>query len=152
MKKRAVRYMACVLCLVLIAIMLSPLSTAADTISDEKGCKNTYMDVEEEVLEEDMAPRISLFSAEPEGLAKADLPSSYRSDQVSVNGTAVSYLPDSFRNQNPYGSCWAFSALGACEASLIRKGLAEGDIDLSERHLAYYFYNKPTRHSKRKGF
>ena len=47
-----------------------------------------------------------------------------------------------FKHTNPYGICWTFSVLAACEASMIRNGLATGSIDLSERHLAYYFYNK----------
>ena len=46
------------------------------------------------------------------------------------------------RDQNPYGCCWAFAALGACEASMVAKGVSANAIDLSERHLAYYFYKK----------
>ena len=48
------------------------------------------------------------------------------------------------RDQGIYGTCWAFSAIGACESGLISKGLAGMDIDLSERQLAYYFYQKGT--------
>ena len=44
------------------------------------------------------------------------------------------------RSQSPYGSCWAFSSIGSLEADLISKG-AGTDIDLSELHLAYYYYN-----------
>jgi len=74
---------------------------------------------------------------------RAAYPSAYRSDRVDVNGDGVmeSTLP-ALRNQNPYGTCWAFAAIGACEANLIRKGLADTNIDLSESHLAYFFYNK----------
>ena len=43
------------------------------------------------------------------------------------------------RNQNPWGTCWAFSTLGVMESALIKEGeVAKGDIDLSERHLAYF--------------
>ena len=48
----------------------------------------------------------------------------------------------SLKNQGSYGTCWAFAAVGAGEASLISQGKATTDIDLSERHLAYFFYNK----------
>lgn len=45
------------------------------------------------------------------------------------------------RNQNPYGTCWAFSTIGTMEADLISRG-AGTDIDLSELHLAYYAFNQ----------
>lgn len=50
----------------------------------------------------------------------------------------------SLKNQGSYGTCWAFAAIGAGEASLIAQGKVTTSIDLSERHLAYYFYNKGT--------
>ena len=57
-------------------------------------------------------------------------------------------LPDSFdlrrkglvspvKEQSPYGTCWAFSAINSIETSLMAR---EPDIDLSEWHLAYYTY------------
>ena len=55
-------------------------------------------------------------------------------------------LPDnlpSVRNQNPYGTCWAFSTIGSIEADVIADG---SSADLSETHLAYYVshsYNDP---------
>ncbi len=39
------------------------------------------------------------------------------------------------RDQNPYGTCWAFSAIGAVETDLLHDGT---DIDLSELQLVYY--------------
>lgn len=149
MSKRAVAVTAWLLSLVLLAGVHLPISVSADTVSvnstessKKTEIKNTYMDIEEEMLDEDKRPRVSDFAVYADRMGRNQLPVSYRSDQVSENGVQVSYLPDGFRNQNPYGTCWAFSALGACEASLIRKGLATSEIDLSERHLAYYFYNK----------
>lgn len=106
-----------------------------------------YTDLDFE-LPEDQTEReneISTYALEPEradSISENELPAAYRSDAVEVDGKQVSYLPLAFRNQNPYGICWTFSALAACEASMIRNGLATGSIDLSERHLAYYFYNK----------
>lgn len=42
------------------------------------------------------------------------------------------------RNQNPYGSCWAFSSLTMGETAAKKQGI---DKDLSELHLAYFSYN-----------
>ncbi|MDE7260124.1 MAG: hypothetical protein K2N77_12925, partial [Lachnospiraceae bacterium] len=46
------------------------------------------------------------------------------------------------RNQNPWGTCWAFATLGTMEISLVMQGLADKDtVDLAERHLAYFTYH-----------
>ena len=46
-----------------------------------------------------------------------------------------------YRNQNPYGTCWAFASTGLAEFDLINDGTADSSIDLSELALAYYSYN-----------
>lgn len=51
-----------------------------------------------------------------------------------------SLLP-TVRNQGIYNTCWAFSALASAEASIIKKGYATSTLDLSEYHLAYFFYH-----------
>ena len=68
--------------------------------------------------------------------ARAILPSYYDS-RTSGYITSV-------RNQEPFGTCWAFGALAAGEASMIKKGIADTGIDLSELHLAYFFYHPQT--------
>ncbi len=46
------------------------------------------------------------------------------------------------RNQNPYGSCWAFSTLATAESNIITQfGVDPADIDLSEMQLIYYMYH-----------
>ena len=48
------------------------------------------------------------------------------------------------RDQNPYGSCWAHSAMALIEFYMINHGMlgAGTDIDLSELHTIYYTYNQ----------
>lgn len=51
------------------------------------------------------------------------------------------YLP-AIRNQGSWGACWSFSLSGAMEVSMIRDmGAAADNVDLSERHLAYFGFN-----------
>lgn len=147
-----------ILALVLAAVVLSDVSMPvyADRSKNDaaqpqeqsvSGNATGYTDLDFE-LPEDQAERengIAVFSLEAEGtgaVSENELPTAYRSDAVEADGKQISYLPTAFRDQNPYGICWTFSVLAACEASMIRNGLATRSIDLSERHLAYYFYNK----------
>ena len=43
-------------------------------------------------------------------------------------------------DQSPYGTCWAFAAIGAMEASYVAQGFGSEAPDLSELHLAWYTY------------
>lgn len=47
------------------------------------------------------------------------------------------------RNQDPFGTCWTFSAMAAAESNLIHEKaiLTKDNADLSEWYLAYYGYN-----------
>lgn len=47
-------------------------------------------------------------------------------------------------DQGDTNSCWAFSIISAIESNLIKKGYATNTINLSENHLAYFFYNRVT--------
>ncbi len=69
------------------------------------------------------APEIDLASA-------ADLPASY---DLRVEGAVTD-----IRDQNPYGTCWAFGAMASLESTFRKAG--EGTFDLSEWHLAYFAY------------
>ncbi len=59
----------------------------------------------------------------------AEVPAVY--NPIEDNST----MPD-LRDQNPYGTCWAFSSIALAEMSLLRK--ENKLIDLSELHLVYY--------------
>ena len=68
----------------------------------------------------------------------------YTADGVADETFPSSYIPDmeelpDVRNQNPYGTCWAYSSIALAELSILKQ---EGKmVDLSELHLAYYLYN-----------
>ncbi len=73
-----------------------------------------------------------------EGLHTAAYPSTY--DLRNVSG--VSYVT-SVRNQNPFGTCWAFGTMGSLESTTLRnkQGVsAAAEPDYSEWHLAYFAY------------
>ncbi len=42
------------------------------------------------------------------------------------------------KSQLPWSSCWAFGALSSIESNMIKKGLADSSIDLSERYLIFF--------------
>ena len=73
-----------------------------------------------------------------DGISTIDnvVPSSYQTDTNYLN----SNYPD-VRDQDPYGTCWAFSTMGLLEYDLINKKLADKSINLSPLQLAYFTYN-----------
>jgi len=51
------------------------------------------------------------------------------------------YYKGYYTNQKGTNWCWLFAGLGAAESNLAKRGLASG-IDLSEKYVAYWAYNK----------
>lgn len=47
-------------------------------------------------------------------------------------------------DQGNSNNCWAFSTIAAIESNLVKKGYANSTLNLSENHLAYFFYNRQT--------
>lgn len=64
------------------------------------------------------------------------IPASYQSDISQLNA-----LYPAVRDQNPYGTCWAFATIGAAEFDLINKGQLSQSADLSELQLSYFTFN-----------
>ena len=61
--------------------------------------------------------------------AETSIPAAYDSRQYG-------YVTE--KKEQYGGACWAFAAIAATESSLIKSGLADNSIDLSEFHLVYY--------------
>ena len=75
---------------------------------------------------------ISVQAQESEASTEAELPAKYDSRDYGC----ITSKKDQYG-----GTCWAFASIAAAESSLIRTGLADSSIDLSEFHLAYYTYH-----------
>lgn len=70
-------------------------------------------------------------------------------NQFFDNEYASKYVPEKnsltyLKNQGNYGTCWAHSATFMAENSLVKQGLADTSINLSELQLAYFAYNSGT--------
>lgn len=57
-----------------------------------------------------------------------------------LTGKVANHVED----QGNYNTCWAFSTIAAIESNLIKKGYENANVNLSENHLAYFFYNRVT--------
>ena len=68
-------------------------------------------------------------------MARAAIPAKYDSRSQGVI--------TSVKDQDPFGTCWAFGAIAAAEASILSQGLASS-VDLSERQLSYFAFHKTT--------
>lgn len=100
----------------------------------------------EEEKEEELEPirNLTLLDAGPE--VESDLTSVY-----AAYGSREAAYPESYdsrqlglitpvKNQNPFGTCWAFGMAALLETSLLSQN--KGTYDLSEEHLSYFFSNR----------
>ena len=85
---------------------------------------------------EDYQPTITYNVVDGELVATAYVPYFYLKQNETVNNEIDLELPK-VRDQGPYGTCWAFSAIGGMEIDLIAGGESV-EINLSELFLAYF--------------
>ena len=103
-----------------------------DTESDAElfgsdDAKQEFQDGEATEVESDLT---SVYAAY--GSRETAFPSSYDSRKEG--------LVTSVKNQNPFGTCWAFGMAAIMETSLLAQN--KGIYDLSEEHLSYFFSNR----------
>ena len=125
--------------------------------------ENSNLEVEESLEQESIQKEILDEPKRPENLIigdyiKSDLDYNtpvYTSDTETYSDIPSTYPGEmddlyeeypSTRNQNPYGTCWAFSSIGLAEFDLLKdsakgNGTVDSSIDLSELQLAYFTYN-----------
>ena len=141
--------------------------TKADTETSEVDAMETESETEPESTEADSSKIRYILGREmtPEEIARQEamepdympeleveeLPDSNL--QIATYDLRAAELPETYdargngaipavRDQDPWGTCWAFSFLGAMENSLVRQHDASVDeIDLSEQHLVYFTYH-----------
>lgn len=145
---------------VLADVNIVEIENVSDTVSDNEYTAEVAEDEEdtEEVIDIDAEEESSDFSfnAPPNGTISSGRSYGY-ADHNAAGGennidadTYVSFSAkydprpkgvSGVRNQY-LGSCWAYSVIAAAESNLIKKGLADSSVDLSEFQLIYFMNHK----------
>ena len=133
MKKSVLKATLCTLLSTLIALPASIVSFSAESSNPEilfelKTDKNGF-----QYLEENADIKADKLKADNNLLKSVSLPAKYN--------LADNNFVSKVKNQNPYGTCWAFSTLASLESTLIKSGNADSSVDLSEKHLIWFNYN-----------
>lgn len=125
--------------------------TEPETKSTENDSSKIRYILGREMTPEEIAEQEAMVPDYMPELEVEELPDS--NPQIDTYDLRAEELPETYdarengaipavKNQNPWGTCWAFSFLTAMENSLVRQHYASVDeIDLSERHLAYFDYH-----------
>ena len=77
------------------------------------------------------------------GGSKADI-TNRKANYVAKYDPRELGLVTAVEDQGQTNTCWAFATNAAIEANLLKKGYENSSLNLSENHLAYFFYNRQT--------
>lgn len=127
--------------LTLVLCMVRPMGATAD----EKMTKEDYINLGGYIEEEKMIePYGSLATFNSDLNTATSYPSKYDTRNV-IKIPAI-------RDQGRYGTCWAHATAACLEINMIKKGLANNSINLSELQLSYYaYYSMPDPLGNTKG-
>ena len=150
------RYFRSITVLTAFSMILSPMAYAAPEKKSDPRCGYipTERDMVVKMTDEDISfaealdrivdekkddgtPILNITEYTP----SANLPSKF--PEADTPGELQTYLSDKYpgvRNQNPFGTCWAHSAIALAEFYAINNLASDNNIDLSEAQLAYGAY------------
>ena len=129
----------------LLAIAVSgAVPTAALALSVGSGLQNTSaVELESCIDEAQTSERFSAYSSTTDAAAN----SLNDWDNVASYDLVSSGYVTPVKRQHPWGTCWAFAAIAAAESSILAEtgqSYAVTNLDLSERHLAWFTYQAAT--------
>ncbi len=94
------------------------------------------------------SPSYSAYSSTTDAVALSDgaFPEKYDLRDPDGDGNTSDSVVTPVKFQNPWGTCWGFSAIAASETSILSSMQADNmdisdGIDLSERHLTWFAYS-----------
>jgi C1A family cysteine protease len=122
-----------------------------ETVLEEVICGTGYIEDDFTIpsISESFEANTSSYSEDATS-SEADINATPATNTATYEANITGEIPTSYsskdslpvvREQGSYGVCWSFAAIGAAEASIISKGLADSTLDLSELQLAYFFYH-----------
>ncbi len=123
----------------------APVTGSAITTSDKDyilGREMTDAEIEKQKENEPTLKTIPLDTSLTPQIYDSDELVTFSSEQTTTptyyNSVEEGYITE-VKNQNPYGTCWAFTTVACAEANILKK--TGKTFDLSEIHLAYHSYN-----------
>lgn len=118
-----------------VAMLASPLDVFADAIADEaKRCESFE-------LGEGKKGALFLAYHQAEDVIKPEITEKLSDEFPETFDLRDKGVVTPVKLQNPFGTCWGFSAIAASETSILSaagKTYEETGLDLSEHHLAYF--------------
>lgn len=129
-------------------LLIEEITDVADEAAVEEAEEIDYllgrpMTEEERKIQEELVPELISVPLEDEEVGESFLVMRTRGVlPASYDSRDYGYI-SSVKNQNPYGICWAFTANALAETSYMMQNPGT-EVDFSELHTAYYFYNRTT--------